>query len=152
MLFGLDEFAVVEVQRVDDGAVRVVIETAEKAAACPSCGVVSTRVKDRPLRRLRDLPASGQRVQVWWRTRRLLCCEPVCERRSFTETSREIRPRARVTERLREKLATAIATSNRSVADVCREYGVSWHTAHTALVRAAARWLPEPTPTRVLGG
>ena len=39
----------------------------------------------------------------------------------------------------------------RAVADVAAEHGVSWHTAHNALVAAAARWLPEPAPTRVLG-
>ena len=35
--------------------------------------------------------------------------------------------------------------------DVAAEYGVSWPTAHKALVAAAARWLPEPEPTAVLG-
>src|SRR4051794_1524873 len=53
--------------------------------------------------------------------------------------------------RRRERLAAAIAGSNRAVADVAAEYGVSWHTAHRALVAAAARWLPQPPPTRVLG-
>jgi transposase len=57
----------------------------------------------------------------------------------------------RVTERLRAKVAAAIAVSNRSVTDVAAEYGVSWPTAHRALVAAAARWLPEPEPTAVLG-
>jgi transposase len=56
-----------------------------------------------------------------------------------------------VTERLRAKVASAIATSNRSVTDVATEYGISWPTAHRALVAAAARWLPEPEPTTVLG-
>ena len=62
-----------------------------------------------------------------------------------------VRPRGRVTERLRDKVASAIASSNRSVADVAREYEVSWPTAHRALVAAATRWLPEPEPTSVLG-
>ena len=48
-------------------------------------------------------------------------------------------------------MAEAIAGSNRAVADVAAEYGVSWPTAHKALVAAAARWLPEPEPTAVLG-
>src|SRR6478672_4379865 len=62
-----------------------------------------------------------------------------------------VRPRGRLTERLRDKIASAIAGSNRSVADVAAEYQVSWPTAHKALVAAAARWLPEPSPTAVLG-
>jgi transposase len=56
-----------------------------------------------------------------------------------------------VTERLREQVAHAIASSNRAVSDVAGEYGVSWPTAHKALVAAATRWLPEPDPTTRLG-
>ena len=66
-------------------------------------------------------------------------------------TAAAVRPQGRITERLRDKIATAIAGSNRSVADVAAEHGVSWPTAHKALVAAAARWLPEPEPTAVLG-
>src|SRR4051794_806631 len=151
VLFGLDGHRVLDVVDVGDRVVRVVIETLEREGACPACGVVSARVKDRPLVRLRDLPASGQRVQLWCRRRRLACREPACPRLSFTQVSSQIPVRARLTARLRQELAAAIAGSNRAVADVAAEHGVSWHTAHRALVAAAARWLPEPVPTRVLG-
>jgi transposase len=113
--------------------------------------VLSSAVKDRPLSRVKDLPACGQQVELWWRKRRLLCRESLCPRRSFTQTCAAVRPRARVMERLRDKLASAIAGSNRPVTDVAAEYGVSWPTAHKALVAAAAKWLPEPTPTTRLG-
>jgi len=151
VLFGLDDHRVLDVARVGDRVVRVVIETVEREGACPACGVLSSRVKDRPLVRLRDLPASGQRVQLWCRRRRLACREPDCPRLSFTQASEQVPARARLTARLRERLAAAIAGSNRAVADVAAEHAVSWHTAHKALVAAAARWLPEPSPTRVLG-
>jgi transposase len=81
----------------------------------------------------------------------LLCVEALCSRRSFTQESVAIRPRGRVTERLRAKVAEAIAAGNRAVSEVAGEYGVSWPTAHRALIAAAAQWLPEPTPTRRLG-
>ena len=45
-----------------------------------------------------------------------------------------MRPRARVTERLRQRVAMAIASGNRAVSEVAGEYGVSWPTAHRALV------------------
>ena len=152
VLFGLEaEFRVVSVQRTAASAVMVVIEQIARDGPCPTCGVLSSMIKDRPLMRVKDLPASGQRVELWWRKRRLLCGEQLCPRRSFTQTAEAVRPRGRVTERLRDKLAAAIATSNRSVADVAAEYGVSWPTAHRALVAVAARWLPEPEPTAVLG-
>ena len=60
LLFGLGSFAVVDVSRVADGAVQVVIETRETRAACPDCGVLTSRVQGRPLVRIKDLPASGQ--------------------------------------------------------------------------------------------
>ena len=152
VLFGIeDEFDVASVDRTGPGQVQIIIEMRSREAPCPACGVLSGRVRERPLCRVKDLPASGQQTQLWWRKRRLLCREPLCPRRSFTQTSDAVRPRARVTERLRDQVAHAIAGSNRAVAEVAREYGVSWPTAHKALIAAAARWLPEPEPTSRVG-
>ncbi|HKF88471.1 MAG TPA: ISL3 family transposase [Propionibacteriaceae bacterium] len=152
VLFGLeDEFRVLDVQRIDQRTVMVIIEQTAREGPCPACGVITGVVKDRPVMCLRDLPASGQRVQLRWRKRRLVCAEALCSRQTFTQASTAVRPRARVTERLRAQVATAIASSNRAVSDVAGEYGVSWPTAHKALVAAAARWLPAPTPTSRLG-
>ena len=147
VLFGIeDEFDVASVDRTGPGPVQIIIEMRSREAPCPACGVLSGRLRERPLYRVKDLPASGQ-TELWWRKRRLLCREPLCPRRSFTQTSDAVRPRARLTERLRDQVAHAIAGSNRAVAEVAREYGVSWPTAHKALIAAAARWLPEPEPT-----
>jgi transposase len=152
VLFGLEEeFCVLDVRRVDAATVKVMVEQIARQGPCPDCGVFTGVVKDRPVKRLKDVPSSGQRVELWWRKRRLVCAEPLCQRKTFTQPATAVRPRARVTERLREQLATAIAASNRAVSDVAAEYGVSWPTAHKALVAAAARWLPEPQPTTRLG-
>jgi transposase len=152
VLFGLeDEFGVLEVARVDPERVKVIIEQREREGPCPECGVITSMVKDRPVVRIKDLPACGQSVELWWRKRRLVCREPLCARKTFTQSSPAVRPRGRVTERLRDRAATAIAASNRAVADVAREYQISWPTAHQALVAAAARWLPAPAPTPRLG-
>ena len=77
--------------------------------------------------------------------------EPLCARATFTQTSMLVPPRARLTNRLRDQIAEAIAVGNRAVVEVAREYRVSWPTAHKALIRAAVRWLPPPEPTPVLG-
>jgi len=152
VLFGIeDEFDVLSVDRLAPEHVKIVIEMRAVEAASPTCGVVTGRVKDRPVRRIKDLPACGQQMQLWWRKRRLACVEVLCPRRSFTQPSRAVRPRGRVTERLRTRVAEAIAGGNRAVSEVAAEYGVSWPTAHKALVTAAVRWLPEPTPTTRLG-
>jgi transposase len=153
VLFGLeDEFSVLDVQRVDVATVMVIIEQTARDGPCPACGVLTGVVKDRPVMRVKDLPASGQQVQLRWRKRRLVCAEPLCPRKTFTPgLDRGADPRARVTERLRDQVAHAIASSNRAVSDVAGEHGMSWPTAHKALVAASAKWLPEPAPTTRLG-
>jgi transposase len=134
VLFGLeDEFRVLTVHRVDQDTVKVIIEQTAREGPCPACAVITSAVKDRPLMRVKDLPASGQRVELWWRKRRLVCGEVLCAQKTFTQASAAVQPRARVTERLREHVAHAIASSNRAVSDVASEYGISWPTAHKGL-------------------
>ena len=95
MLFGLEaEFAVVSVVRTGPAAVKLIIEQAAREGPCPGCGVLSAAVKERPLVRVKDLPACGQQVELWWRKRRLWCRESLCPRRSFTQTCEVIRPRS----------------------------------------------------------
>jgi integrase len=53
--------------------------------------VLSSAVKDRPLVRVKDLPACGQTVELWWRKRRLLCGERLCPRRSFTQIATAVK-------------------------------------------------------------
>ena len=129
VLFGLEaEFGIQNAERTGPAAVKLIIEQTAREGPCPACGVFSSTVKDRPQVRIKDLPAFGQQVELWWRKRRLRCVEPLCERWSFTQTCAAVKPRARMTERLREKVASAIARSNRPVTDVAAEYGVSWPT------------------------
>ena len=152
VLFGIeDEFDIASVDRVGPGLVKIIITMLVREGPCPTCGVFSARVKDRPVRRVKDLPASGQHVQLWWRQRRLPCSELACPRRSSTQTSAAILPRARLTQRLRAKLASAAAVGNRVVSEVGNEFAVSWPTARKALITAASRWLPTPSPTIWLG-
>ena len=152
VLFGLeDEFAVLQVDRLDRDTVRVVIEVIDREGACPGCGVLTSRIKERPLVRVKDLPSAGQRTELWWRKRRLMCRETICGTETFTQQSAAVPARARLTTRLREKIGSAIASGNRAVSEVAGEYGVAWSTAHKALITLANRWLPEPEPTRVLG-
>ena len=152
VLFGLEhEFSVLEVRRVDADDGEGDRRAGGAGGPVSRVRVFSGTVKDRPVMRLKDLPGSGQTVELWWRKRRLICGEGLCPQKTFTQVSAAVRPRARVTERLREQVATAIASGNRAVSEVAGEYRVSWPTAHKALVVAATKWLPEPEPTSRLG-
>ena len=57
VLLGLeDEFTVLQLERID--------EVIDPEGACPECGVLTSRIKERPLVRVKDLPASGQRTDL----------------------------------------------------------------------------------------
>src|SRR5215217_4951405 len=95
VLFGLeDEFSVLGVDRIGPTMVKVIIEQAAREGPCPACGVLSSAVKDRPVMRLKDLPACGQSVELWWRKRRLICGGAGCPRRTFTQASAAVRAEA----------------------------------------------------------
>ena len=50
VLFGLeDEFVVTGLERLSKDDLRVVIEHRDREAPCPACGVLTSRVKERPL-------------------------------------------------------------------------------------------------------
>ena len=50
VLLGLeDEFTVLQLERIDADTVHVVIEVIDQEGACPGCGMLTSRVKERPL-------------------------------------------------------------------------------------------------------
>ncbi len=155
LLFGLDGFRVVSVaqQHEYEGDGReVVVEGVEDQQACPDCGVFSRSVHSRKLRRVKDLPHGRRLLRVVWDQRRWACRERLCRRRTFAETSGQVGAGQRLTRRLREQLEHAVSVSTRSVADVAREYGVSWWSVNTALVvKAAGMTGQAPCGVRMLG-
>lgn len=93
VLFGLDEFRVVDVERVAEQVVRVVIETVVSWTGARTAGRrrrgsrIGRGCGSRTCR-------SGQRVRLCWRKRRVLCRDAVCPRSSFAEATTAIPPRA----------------------------------------------------------
>ena len=151
LLFGLDGFRVVSVTRSPIGVRQVLIKGASQEQACPNCGVFSTRVHSRWIQRVKDLPY-GAPVEVSWDKRRFGCDEGSCPRRTFTEVSAQLGPRRRLTLRLCHRLEAAVSRGPRSIADVAREYAVSWWSANQALIDRAADVLgPAPAGVRWLG-
>ncbi|HEY2080081.1 MAG TPA: ISL3 family transposase [Streptosporangiaceae bacterium] len=155
ILFGLPGVAVERVERTRDEegvALRLVhlVTTASSAAGCPECGVVSVSVKQRRTTRPRDLPYGEEPLAVRWRKRQYRCREQACPRTAFTESIAEIPPRARLTGRLCQQLASQVA-AGRSVAAVAAQYKVSWPVTHLRYVMHADALLTEPEPPVVLG-
>ena len=154
LLLSLDGLAVTGVERSAAGTLLVEVATAaETAAACPTCGVVSTRVKQYVCTRPRDLAQGRTRMELVWRKRRWYCRAPVCGRKSFTESMPVIPAGARITARLREHTGDLVVDGLcATVAAAGRMTGVSWPTAMDAVRAAAERVLDEfPDPVEVLG-
>jgi transposase len=154
LLLSLDGLAVTGVERSAAGTLLVEVATAaETAAACPTCGVVSTRVKQYVCTRPRDLPQGRTRMELVWRKRRWYCREPVCGRKSFTESMPVVPAGARITARLRQHAGDLVVDGLcATVAAAGRMTGVSWPTAMDAVRAAAERVLDEaPDPVEVLG-
>ncbi len=139
LLLSLDGLAVTLVERSAAETLLVEVATAdEMAAACPTCGVISTRVKEYVCTRPRDLAQGRTRMELEWRKRRWYCREPWCGRKSFTESMPAVPAGARITTRLREHAGDlAVDGLCATVAAAGRMAGVSWPTAMDA-VRAAA--------------
>jgi len=152
MLFGLPGVRVEGVERRADGIRVVEVVTDEPvAAACPSCGVVSTSVKQYAVTSPKDIPYGEGRIMLRWNNFRWRCREDYCKRKSFTEAISQAPARARSTVRLRVQMAKAVGDAARSVAEVAAAHGVSWPTAHRAFVAQAETVLTQPAPTPVLG-
>jgi hypothetical protein len=64
LIFNLSEYTVIDTVGLPSGRRRVVVQAAGRDDACPSCGVVSTRVHQWTRQRVRDLPAGGEGVEV----------------------------------------------------------------------------------------
>jgi hypothetical protein len=56
LLFALPGFRVLNVTLDPDGGRVVLVESVAVEGGCPSCGVMSSPVKDHPVCRLKDLP------------------------------------------------------------------------------------------------
>ena len=138
-------------RRVDlaAGGARVVhLVTAEEcAAACPSCGVFSTSVKQNVTTSPKDLPYGETRLDLVSRWR---CREEHCPRQTFTEQIDEVPAGMRTTGRLRRAAADAVANA-RCVAELAGALRVSWPTVQRAVDVRARAVLGEPSPTPVVG-
>lgn len=152
-LLGLDGLGVAEVLLEADRAREVHLVTIdENAAACPSCGVISTSVKGSAITRPRDVPYGPDPIRLVWHKRRWRCRETLCPRGSFTESLPQVPARCRLTTRLYEQVGAACADGYSCVLAAARAHGVSWPVAHDAFIAHVTPTLEQSLPpVAVLG-
>ena len=153
LLLGLDGI-VVDAVDIHDGVRVLQVSTAPAwVGRCPACQTRSTAshrgwVRTRP----RDIKIGPGRPLMVWRKRKWLCTNTSCEKKTFTEATPAIPPRARVTLRAKTEMARAVLDDNRSVVAVAAAYGCTWNTCHDAVATTADAVLgKEPDPVTVLG-
>lgn len=112
---------------VDIENVRLDAQCTTAGAACPECGVCSTRVHSSYLRFLADVPSAGRSVVLQLRVRRFRCGYTKCPRRTFVEQiSGLTRRHGQRTERLRSILtAVGLALAGRAGARLAAVLGMS---------------------------
>ncbi len=111
------------------------VETAAEQDWCDACGVVAV-AHGRRLVQVRDPPSAGRQVTLLWIKRLWRCPEPRCSRRTWTERSAHVRPRASLTERARREACRGVGEDGLDVAAVADLLGVGWST----VMREAAEY------------
>ncbi|HEX3539554.1 MAG TPA: ISL3 family transposase [Acidimicrobiales bacterium] len=120
------------VQELVDGEWVIYVETDAASTGCPACGVMAQSHGRRRVA-VRDLPVAGRPVVLLWSKRIWRCIDPDCERKTWSETSGAIAPRAVLTERARAEMCRRVGAEEDSVAALAREFGVSWAAAMAAV-------------------
>ena len=132
VLFGLPGF-VVRAQTMHEGEWMLAVETTRSRSACPSCGVFGVGNGRRRVL-VRDLAIAGTPVILVWSKRTWRCCEELCERGSWSETSEQIAPRAVLSERARREICRRVGEDLDPVAQAARVFGVGWQVAHQCVI------------------
>jgi transposase len=131
VMLGLSGFVVLAVSDYA-GELEQAIETTADLVGCPDCGAVAQLHNRRPTW-VRDLPSGGRPVMLVWVKRVWRCPHAVCPKRTWTETSEAIGPRALLTQRARAEICRRVGEDGASVAAVAREFGIGWATAMAAV-------------------
>ncbi len=130
-LLGMEEFVVGAQQEVD-GELWLAVESTADVVGCDGCGTRAVG-HGRRVVRVRDLPIGDRRVVLVWRKRLWRCPEPACAVGTWWEQTDGIAPRAVLTERARAEICRRVGRDGHSVAQLAREFGVSWHVAMEAV-------------------
>jgi transposase len=142
-LFPLGEgLELTEMERQEDQLVLHVMATS-RSARCPLCNQPATRLHSRYRRLVKDLPCTGQQVQLILHVRKFFCDTVECVRKVFAERLPQlVAPWAQMTTRLNQALQTiGLATCGRLGARLAAHLGIT--TSWMTIVR---RVMALPTP------
>jgi transposase len=139
----LRELVVEEAECTEAGVV-IRARSGAAGAACPSCGVWSSRVHGGYVRRVQDGPLGGRPAWIWLRVRRFACQGPGCPARTFAEQVPGLtaRYRRRSVPLLGLLAQVGLALAGRAGARLAGKLGAAVHRS-TLLGLVAALPVPE---------
>jgi transposase len=149
--FSLRGFEVTEVISTKE---QLIISASSQSvqAECPACHEVSQRVHSYYQRSPRDLPVSGQAVQLQLRVRRFRCLNPQCSQKTFAERLPDlVVPTARRTIRLTVLLGVYAIESGGEPGARLLEAGGTKVSPDTLLRLAKAMMTQEAAVPSILG-
>jgi transposase len=142
-LLGLDGFQVVPAELVG-GKWQLAVQTTATVIGCVGCGE-RAELHSRRTVGVRDLPAGGRPVVLWWRKRLWRCREPACGVWTWTERAAAIRPRAVLTERARAEACRRVGKDGPRGRRGRPRPGVGWATIMRAVADHGTPLVDDPT-------
>ena len=128
LLVGLEGLHVLSVERDEDGALTVTMESTPAVMGCRSCGVIA-HSHGRRMVELIDSPCFARPARIRWRKRTWSCPEPTCPVGTFTEQDEQVaRPRALLTVRACWWAIEQIRREHASIEGLARQLRTSWAT------------------------
>jgi transposase len=141
-LLDLDGFQVVSAELVG-GEWQLEVQTTATVVGCVGCGE-RAELHGRRTVRVRDLPAGGRPVVLWWRKRLWRCREQACGVGTWTEQAAAIGPGAVLTQRARAEACRRVGKDAHAVAAVARDLGVGWATVMRAVADHGTPLVDDP--------
>ena len=91
-------------------------------AVCPYCGWKSSKKHSSYERSFQDLPIMGKKTIIIINNRKMFCLNPDCKHTTFAETFSFIRPKAKKSNRLLDKIIdVSLNVSSMYAADILRD-------------------------------
>lgn len=93
----------------------------KEEVVCPYCGCTSTKKHSAYERSFQDLPIMGMKCKIIISNRKMFCTNPECSHTTFAETFPFIKPKAKKSNRLLEKIVdVSLNVSSLNASDILK--------------------------------
>jgi len=105
-----------------DDTIIIRVASNRKELLCPYCGYSSSKRHSSYERSFQDLPIMGKKSKIIIQNRKMFCLNPECKHTTFAETFDFIKPKAKKSNRLLDKIVdVSLNVSSVNAADILRD-------------------------------